>query len=224
VEDRLDSEAAFTRARAEMVHAQLKVRGIRDPRVLEAMSRIPRQWFLDSEQRGHAYDDAPVSIGHGQTLSQPYIVAFMTEMLELQGQERVLEIGTGSGYQTAVLAAIVREVYSIEVLEVLSQRARALLNRLGVLNVHFAVGDGNLGWKDAAPFDAILVAAAAVSVPESLPEQLADGGRMILPLGEDHQDLWIIRRTGQTTTSRRLLPVRFVPLIDGASTSSLGDP
>jgi protein-L-isoaspartate(D-aspartate) O-methyltransferase len=220
MEDGLDSEATFARARAEMVHAQLRGRGIRDARVLDAMNRIPRHLFLDPEQRGHAYDDAPIPIGHGQTVSQPYIVAFMTEMLELQGQERVLEVGTGSGYQTAVLARLVSEVYTVEVLEILSQRAQAVLRQLAVRNIHFAVGDGHLGWKEAAPFDAILVAAVAVTVPPSLQDQLAEGGRMILPLGEDHQDLWIFRRTGHAITSRRLLPVRFVPLVGRESASS----
>jgi protein-L-isoaspartate(D-aspartate) O-methyltransferase len=220
LEDRLHSEATFARARADMVHAQLRIRGIRDPRVLDAMNRIPRHLFLDPEQRDHAYDDTPVSIGHGQTLSQPYIVAFMTEMLELQGDDRVLEVGTGSGYQTAVLAALVSEVYTIELLEILSRRARAALRQLDVRNVQFAVGDGNLGWKEAAPFDAILVAAVAVTVPPSLPDQLAEGGRMIIPLGEEHQDLWIFRRSGHSITSRRLLPVRFVPLVGRESASS----
>ena len=206
-------EIRLARLRHQMVQAQLVARGIQDSRVLDAMSRVPRHLFLDPEQREAAYDDSPIPIGLGQTLSQPYIVALMTEQLALTGLEKVLEIGTGSGYQTAVLAELARKVFTLEVLEPLSQRARGLLNRLGYSNIEFAVGDGRRGWPEEAPFDGILAAAVAKDVPAPLNDQLADGGRMILPLGVDHQELWKFLRAGNELHSRRLLPVRFVPLV-----------
>ena len=215
VEERLEAGVNAGRRRREMVAAQLSARGIRDERVLSAMRRVPRHLFLAPEQREQAYQDAPIPIGHGQTLSQPYIVAFMTEQLELTGDERVLEIGTGSGYQTAVLAELAREGYTLELLETLSRKARALLVSLGYSNIEFAVGDGRLGWLEAAPFDGVLAAAAAEAVPQALLDQLGEGGRMILPLGEEHQELWFFRRAGPEITSRPLLPVRFVPLMHG---------
>ncbi len=213
------SEAEQAQQRLGMVRTQLEARGIRDPRVLGAMARIPRHLFLPPEFSHRAYEDAPVPIGQGQTLSQPFIVAFMTEKLELRGDERVLEIGTGSGYQTAVLAELAGGVYTVEVLETLSVKARALLDGLGYRNISFAVGDGRLGWREEAPFDAVLAAAASEEVPGALREQIAEGGRLILPLGEEHQDLWLFRATEGTWTSRRLLPVRFVPLIHGRAPS-----
>jgi protein-L-isoaspartate(D-aspartate) O-methyltransferase len=215
-----DWERRFVQLRRQMVQIQLVSRGIQDPRVLDAMSRIPRHLFLDPMQREGAYEDSPIPIGHGQTLSQPYIVAFMTEQLKLTAQERVLEIGTGSGYQTAVLAELVREVFTLELFQSLSTGARTLLSRLGYNNIHFAVGDGRLGWPDEAPFDAILAAAAAEDIPAALRDQVADGGRMILPLGMDHQDLWIFHRSGSELVPRRLLPVRFVPLMRGGPAPS----
>jgi protein-L-isoaspartate(D-aspartate) O-methyltransferase len=184
------------------------------------MSRVPRHLFLDPAQRVAAYEDSPIPIDLGQTLSQPYIVAFMTEQLKLTGQERILEIGTGSGYQTAVLAELVQKVFTVEVLEPLSVRARALLDRLGYRNIVFAVGDGRRGWPEEAPFDGILAAAVAKDIPSPLREQIADGGRIILPLGEDHQDLWLFVRSGNELVPRRLLPVRFVPLVRGGATPS----
>lgn len=208
-------EIRFAQMRQRMVQTQLIARGIQDPRVLDVMGRVPRHLFLDPVQRGSAYEDSPIPIGSGQTLSQPYIVAYMTEQLELTGQERVLEIGTGSGYQTAVLAELVRRVYTLEVLEPLALSARLLLTRLGYQNIEFAVGDGRQGWPEEAPFEAILAAAAAEDIPAPLRAQIADGGRMILPLGQDHQDLWLFLRTGSELVSRRLLPVRFVPLVHG---------
>ena len=213
------SEAEQAQLRLDMVRTQLEARGIRDPRVLAAMQKIPRHCFLPPDLSHRAYEDAPVPIGQGQTLSQPFIVAFMSEKLELRGDERVLEIGTGSGYQTAVLAELAGRVNTVEVLEALSSRARSLLDRLGYRNISYAVGDGRLGWRDEGPFDSILAAAASKEVPVALTEQLADGGRLILPLGDEHQDLWLFRVVAGNWSSRRLLPVRFVPLIHGATPS-----
>jgi len=210
-----ESDEGLAGLRKQMVENQLVYRGIRDVRVLEAMSRIPRHLFLDAGQREAAYDDSPIPIGYGQTLSQPYIVAFMTEQLELSGTEKVLEIGTGSGYQTALLAELAREVYSIEIIDALACRARALLESLGYSNIQFSVGDGRAGWPEEAPFDAILAAASAADFPRPLLDQAADGGKMILPLGLDHQELWMFRRAGREWVSRPLLPVRFVPLVHG---------
>jgi protein-L-isoaspartate(D-aspartate) O-methyltransferase len=213
------SEAEHAQLRLHMVRTQLESRGIRDPRILAAMATIPRHHFLPPQLSYRAYEDAPVPIGQGQTLSQPFIVAFMTEKLELRGDERVLEIGTGSGYQTAVLAELARSIYTVEVLEPLSLGARDLLDRLGYRNISYTVGDGRLGWREQAPFDAILAAAASPEVPDHLKDQLVDGGRLILPLGDEHQDLWLFRAEAGAWTSRRLLPVRFVPLIHGSSLS-----
>ena len=213
------SEAEHAQHRLSMVRTQLEARGIRDPRVLGAMAKVPRHLFLPAEFSQRAYEDAPVPIGQGQTLSQPFIVAFMTEKLDLRGDERVLEIGTGSGYQTAVLAELARRVYTVEVLESLSLKARDLLDRLGYGNNSYAVGDGRQGWREEAPFDAVLAAAASEDLPGALREQLGDPGRLILPLGEEHQDLWLFRASEGTWTSQCLLPVRFVPLIHGSSPS-----
>jgi protein-L-isoaspartate(D-aspartate) O-methyltransferase len=203
------------RLREAMVETQLIARGIRNPLVLEAMRKVPRHLFVDPTLRNSAYEDRPLPLGHGQTLSQPYIVAFMSEQLELDGGDRVLEIGTGSGYQTAVLAEFVQQVFTVEILSILSQGARLLLQSLGYTNIEFRLGDGRAGWPEAAPFQGILAAAAADSIPPPLVEQLSEGGRMILPLGTDHQELWRVQRTGSVRTSRRLLPVRFVPMVGG---------
>lgn len=213
-------ETRYAQLRRQMIQSQLASRGVQDPRVLEAMNRVPRHLFLDPAQRDAAYDDSPIPIGFGQTLSQPYIVAFMTEQLKLTGQERVLEIGTGSGYQTAVLAELVRKVFTLEVLEPLSRGAKTLLSRLGYHNVEFAVGDGRQGWPEAAPFDCILAAAVAKDLPTPLRDQIVEGGRIIFPLGEPHQDLWLFIRSGNELESRRLLPVRFVPLVCSDPTPS----
>jgi protein-L-isoaspartate(D-aspartate) O-methyltransferase len=204
-----DAEAS---SRERMLRDQLVARGIEDERVLAAMRRVPRHEFVPPGAREDAYADGPLAIGHGQTISQPYVVAAMTEALGLRGGERVLEIGTGSGYQAAVLAELGVEVYSIEIVEALAQRARADLERLGYTGVHLRVGDGYRGWPEAAPFDAILVTAAPDHVPEPLVEQLAEGGRLVLPLGAGVQDLIRITRSADGLRRETLFAVRFVPM------------
>ena len=196
-----------------MVDGQLKVRGIKDGRVLEAMEKVERHKFVPDDLKTNAYDDEPLPIGSGQTISQPYIVAYMTEVLELKGDERVLEIGTGSGYQAAVLAELVKQVYTVEVYEKLAQRARWILSRSGYSNIQYKIGDGTLGWKENAPYDAVIVTAAPAKTPDSLKEQLKDGGRMIVPVGQAFQNLFLFERSGQKIQKRKLLAVRFVPLI-----------
>jgi protein-L-isoaspartate(D-aspartate) O-methyltransferase len=205
--------AAEKDARQRMVAGQLIARGITDPRVLAAMGDVPREQFMPTEVRREAYDDGPVPIGHGQTISQPYIVAFMTEKLAPQPGDRILEIGTGSGYQAAILARLVKDVYTIEIIAPLAERARADLARLGYSNVHSRAGDGYLGWPEAAPFDAIIVTCAPDRVPEALVQQLREGGRMIIPVGERRrQELYLLEKRGGKVEQRAVLPVRFVPM------------
>ena len=206
------SEKAECQPCERMVRDQIAAREVRDPRVLAAMRKIPRHLFVPPEWQSLAYADQPLPIGHGQTISQPYIVAFMTEALELKPGDRVLEIGTGSGYQAAVLAELVREVYSLEIVEPLAEEAEARLQRLGYTNVHVRAGDGYRGWPEAAPFDAIMVTAAPDHVPAPLVAQLALDGRLILPVGRFSQDLVRIRRTAAGLKKETLLPVRFVPM------------
>lgn len=203
----------FSSLREKMVEVQIAGRGIKNAKVLDAMGKVPRHFFVPEELRDSAYADGPLPIWAGQTISQPYIVAYMTEILELSGAERVLEVGTGSGYQTAVLAEIVKDVFTIEVVATLSQRAQDVLKSLGYVNIQFKIGDGTRGWKDFAPYEAIMVTAAPGSVPKVLQEQLQVGGRMIIPIGVDYQELVLVRREEKTFKETRLLPVRFVPLI-----------
>jgi len=200
-----------------MVRYQLKSRDIYDPNVLEAMSRVPRHLFVPSEPVSRAYEDHPLPIGHGQTISQPYMVAFMTQALSLTDRDKVLEIGTGSGYQTAILGYIAREVYTVERIRVLSVRAKKLLHSLGYDNVFFKVGDGYKGWKEKAPFSRILVTAAAPEIPEELKWQLNDNGIMVIPVGDvsSFQELMIIVRKGLNFDVKRSIACRFVPLIEG---------
>jgi protein-L-isoaspartate(D-aspartate) O-methyltransferase len=199
----------------QMVRQQLESRGILDGRLLDAMRSIPRHLFVPSPARAEAYADHPLPLGHGQTISQPYIVAVMTESLGLRGREKVLEIGTGSGYQTAVLAWLAGHVWTVERVPELARGARAVLEQLGYGNVSFSVGDGSLGVPGSAPFDAILVSAAAPRVPHALADQLADGGTLVLPVGESRftQTLVVVHRAGSSFREERGIGCRFVPLL-----------
>jgi len=199
--------------RARMVAEQIRARGVRDGRVLDAMTRVPRERFVPDALRSEAYDDHPVSIGHGQTISQPYIVGYMTEALRLQPSHRVLEIGTGCGYQTAVLAELAREVFSVELLPALADRARATLTALGYTNIHIRAGDGYEGWPEHAPYDRILGAAAPADVPPALIAQLADGGILVIPIGTAYQELRVLQKRGEVLDTLATLPVRFVPMV-----------
>ena len=201
-----------------MVHEQIAARGVQDPRVLDAMARVPRHELVPVELRDFAYEDRPLQIGYEQTISQPYVVAYMTEQLQLRGDERVLEIGTGSGYQAAVLSLLAREVYSIEIVAPLGERASADLARLGYSNVHVRVGDGYRGWPEHAPFDAIIVTAAPGHVPQPLIDQLAVGGRLVLPVGDWSQELLRIERSASGLREEHLIGVRFVPMRGEAET------
>ena len=195
-----------------MVDQQIRARGISAPAVLEAMREIPRHAFVPPPVRPLAYRDRPLPIGFDQTISQPYIVAYMTEVADVAPDDKVLEIGTGSGYQAAVLSEIAREVYTIEIVPELAERARRTLAELGYTNVHAKAGNGYLGWPEHAPFDAILVTAAPEEVPPALVDQLAVGGRMVIPVGTTFQEMMIIEKTPQGVVERRTIPVRFVPM------------
>ncbi len=204
----------YDRARERMVRSQIEARGIRDPQVLAAMRQVPRHLFVPVNMRGSAYYDSPLPIGEGQTISQPYIVALMTEMLELTGEERVLEIGTGSGYQAAILSLLAREVYTVERLPDLARSAEEVLGQLGYTNVHVRVGDGTLGWPEHAPYDAIIVTAAPPEIPSPLLDQLTDGGRFVAPIGPRWtQTLVRVRREGEKFHEESLTAVAFVPLV-----------
>jgi protein-L-isoaspartate(D-aspartate) O-methyltransferase len=203
----------FEKKREKMVDIQLKARGIKDQKILEAMRKIPRHVFVPEDMIPYAYNDEPLPIGEGQTISQPYIVAYMTEALELKSGHRVLEVGTGSGYQTAILAEIVQEVFTVELVGVLSSKAQENLERLEYTNVHFKIGDGTYGWKEQAPYDAVMVTAAPDKVPHFLEEQLKIGGRMIIPVGSAIQELVLVIRGKRKNKKKKLLPVRFVPLV-----------
>lgn len=198
-----------------MVDFQLKARGVSDKKLIEIMSLIPRHLFISGKKRSEAYVDYPLSIGCRQTISQPYMVAIMTKRLGLTGREKVLEIGTGSGYQTAVLAELAKEVYTVERIPQLLKRSKNLLIELGYPNIYFRSGDGSRGWPEVAPFDRILVAAAASSIPQELKEQLADNGILVIPVGgsSNYQQLTILRRSGNHFTVEKGLGCRFVPLV-----------
>ena len=200
-------------ARAAMVADQLRARDIRDSAVLSAMARVPRHEFVPAEWRHLAYTDGPLPIGFDQTISQPYIVAYMTQAAEVAPTDRVLEIGTGSGYQAAILAELAREVWSVEIVPELAARATAQLAALGYRNVHVRAGDGYLGWKEHAPYDAIVVTAAPDHVPPALVEQLAVGGRMVIPVGRGEQEMRVLRKTRTGVIEQVTIPVRFVPLV-----------
>jgi protein-L-isoaspartate(D-aspartate) O-methyltransferase len=203
----------FARERENMVSVQIAGRGIVDERILKAMRTIPRHLFVPQENQQNAYEDFPLPIGYQQTISQPYIVAFMTNILDLQGNEQVLEVGTGSGYQAAVLSLLVKKVHTLERIPELADRARQTLQVLGIKNVEVHVGDGSLGWPQDAPYQAILVTAAAPAAPQALLDQLETGGRMIIPVGGQFQqvlELW--RKETEGLKSESILPVAFVPL------------
>ncbi|MBI4431098.1 MAG: protein-L-isoaspartate(D-aspartate) O-methyltransferase [Candidatus Omnitrophica bacterium] len=203
----------YTHQRRDMVARQIKARGVTDERVLNAMMKVERHLFIDKRARHLAYEDHPVSIGFDQAISQPYIVAFMTEALHLAPQDRVLEIGTGSGYQAAILAELAGEVYSIEIIKDLADRSKKLLEELEYENIFIKHGDGYKGWPEFAPFDAIMVTAAPKDVPETLIAQLKIGGRLIIPVGSFFQELVLIVKTESGIQKSVLLPVRFVPMI-----------
>jgi protein-L-isoaspartate(D-aspartate) O-methyltransferase len=208
----------FTAERQQMVQQQLVARGIHEERVLAAMAKVPREEFVPVDERADAYTDHPLPIGYDQTISQPYIVAFMTEQLHPKPSERVLEIGTGSGYQAAILAELVAEVYTIELAEPLARNAEATLARLGYKNVHVKVGDGYKGWPENAPFDAIIVTCAPDRVPRPLTDQLKDGGRMIIPIGDRFaQELYLLEKKNGQLKESAVLPVRFVPMAGEAT-------
>ncbi len=198
--------------RRQMVESQIRSRGIHDPRVLAAMERVPRHRFVRAADIDAAYGDHPIDVGYAQTISQPYIVGYMTEQLTLPTGGRVLEIGTGSGYQTAVLAEIAADVYSIEIVPELAEQSRRLLKEMGYTNVHVRFGDGYVGWKEQAPFDAVIVTAAPDHLPQPLVGQLAMGGRLAVPVGRFDQDLIVYVKTPEGLEEQSRLPVRFVPL------------
>jgi protein-L-isoaspartate(D-aspartate) O-methyltransferase len=204
----------FEKERIRMVEEQIVVRGIKDERVLNAMRKVPRHEFLPEAIRGMAYQDSALPLGEGQTMSQPYMVAVMSELMGLSGTERVLEIGTGSGYQAAVLAELCEKVYTVERIKVLADRARATLDRLGYRSVAIKVYDGTYGWKDMAPFDAIIVTAGSPDIPGPLVEQLKEGGRMVIPVGERYEQMLIkVIKTPEGFVTDRNIPCVFVPLI-----------
>lgn len=203
---------SFAAEREAMVEQQIRSRGIKAPAVLQAMLRVPRHRFVPASVRHLAYADHPLRIGSEQTISQPYIVAYMTEAADISARERVLEIGTGSGYQAAVLGEIAREVYTIEIIPELAEGARNILAELGYKNVHVKAGNGYLGWPEHAPFDAIVVTAAPEQIPQALVHQLAVGGRMIVPVGATVQNMTIIEKTRRGVVERKTIPVRFVPM------------
>jgi len=207
---------SYADKRADMVRNQIRSRGITDEQVLDAMRKVERHLFVPQEYRAEAYEDYPLPVGDGQTISQPYIVAFMTEALELRREDKVLEIGTGSGYQAAILAEICDSVYTIEIFQSLGLSAMKLLGELNYNNVFVRIGDGYEGWEEHAPYDAILVTCSPSHVPERLEAQLAEGGRMIIPVGGTYtQELILLEKKAGKLQKKSVLPVRFVPMIDG---------
>ncbi len=211
------AESEYAKRRQRMVQEQLQRRDITDERVLAAMLKVPRHEFVPRELIDSAYEDNAQPLILGQTISQPYIVAYMTQALDLRGTERVLEIGTGSGYQAAVLASIVPEVYTIEILPALQERAKEILSRLGYGNIHYRVGDGYIGWPECAPFDRIIVTAAPEDIPQPLMDQLKEGGKLVIPIGSMRQDLIVVTKEKSGIIRRATIGVRFVPMTGIAS-------
>ncbi len=210
--------------RQRMVDEQLRARDIRSARVLDAMLKVPRHLFIPASQLDRAYSDGPLPIGHGQTISQPYIVAFMTQELAVEPNHRVLEIGTGSGYQAAVLGELAKEIYTIEIVAPLAERARQTLANLGYRHIHVRIGNGYLGWPEQAPYDRIMVTAAPEEVPPALIGQLKLGGLMAIPVGRGVQELRILRRTARGMEVLKTLPVRFVPMTGKPHSAAPADP
>lgn len=207
-----DTDEMHAARRRQMVETQIRHRGVSDPRVLAALQNVPRHRFVREGDEANAYGDYPLAIGSGQTISQPYIVAYMTQALDPQPDARVLEVGTGSGYQAAVLGALVAEVYTVEIVPDLARRATAILAELGYAHVHVREGDGYAGWAEHAPFDAVIVTAAPDHIPQPLVDQLRIGGRLVVPVGTDDQNLLVLTRTTDGLREDARLPVRFVPL------------
>ena len=208
-------ETKYALLREQMLREQLEPRGIKDPRVIEAFRRVPRHLFVTEESRHLAYRDHPLPIGEEQTISQPYIVALMTQSLELQGHEKILEIGTGSGYQAAILAELTEHVCTVERITKLSRQARKILDRLGYQNISYKTGDGSAGWPEKSPFDGIIVTAAAAEVPLPLVKQLRQGGRIVMPVGNQFlQELLLITKEETGVKEQKLGGCRFVPLIE----------
>ena len=217
-----EEDPRMTQRRQELID-KLKADGIEDPRVLEAMNRVPRHELVPERLEDMAYLDRPLPIGEDQTISQPYIVALMSQAADIQPGDKVLEIGTGSGYQGAVLAQLTDNVYTIEIVEPLARRARADLERLGYASdMQFRIGDGYAGWPEAAPFDAIIVTAAPPEIPEPLKQQLAPGGRLVIPVGDSYQELRVLERRGDELIDKKLIPVRFVPMTGEAQERNPG--
>jgi len=208
-------DADMARLRESMVKRQIEARGVTDERVLSAMRTVPRDRFVPGHYLSMAYEDHPLPIGHGQTISQPYIVALMSELCDLNGTEKVLEIGTGSGYQAAVLSFLAKDVYSIELVDALGAAAKNRLSKMGYDNVHLRIGDGYKGWPEEAPFDVVILTAAPPEIPDELINQLKDGGVLVAPVGEELQELVKIRKTGSKITRETITYVRFVPMVRG---------
>jgi len=213
--ENFDPESYYADLRGKMVDFQIEKRGVRDKRVLDVMKKTPRHLFVPEALRPEAYDDTPLPIGDGQTISQPYIVGLMTELLGLKGNERVLEIGTGSGYQAAILAQLAAEVYTIEIIPDLAKRAENVLTKIGCRNVHVRNGDGYQGWPEEAPFDAVIVTAAPERIPQALVEQIKLGGRLVIPVGGEFQELFLGVKTARGLDLKSVVPVRFVPMVKG---------
>jgi protein-L-isoaspartate(D-aspartate) O-methyltransferase len=202
-------------SRKQMVKHQIVSRGVEDDRVLDAILKVPRHRFVGEEYQSLAYSDQPLPVGGDQTISQPYMVALMTELLRLEGDEKVLEIGTGSGYQTAILAELARVIYTVEIVEMLAQEARERLEDIGYDNIYFKIGDGYFGWEEYAPFDVIIVTCGPDRVPQPLIDQMAEGGRLVIPVGSVYQTLTILEKTGGELQKTKSISCRFVPMTGG---------